>query len=442
MARSWPAPVKIFYIQAGNMGAHAEPGSRRNPAQCLAFCGLRNNIDEHTEHGRTCVGVAQPVAQGASPMRKKLTELSVAKMKPPASGRVEIWDTLLPTFGLRVSSTGRRTWMVAIRRPGKKQPSRISIGTLPPMSLVEARTAARAMMTAGAPGSPLKFKGLAEEFLEHGRTRKGRPWRAATLQAYQRVLRTAAEPLHHRRVQDIRRRDIADLLRAVSTERGATMAALTRATLGRFWSWMAEVDDELDYNPVTNAPLYEVGKRNRVLSDAELAAIWAATEERSDYNMIIRLLLWTGARRGEVGGMRWGELSKRQLTLWSLPAERTKNHRELVLPLPRQARTALESWPRIDGRDHLFGRAGYQGWSDAKTRLDARLRLNQDWDLHDLRRTVETRMAGLGIRKEIANRVLNHAVGPVTAAYDHYDYLAEKADALQRWADAISGTVR
>jgi integrase len=157
--------------------------------------------------------------------------------------------------------------------------------------------------------------------------------------------------------------------------------------------------------------------------------------------MIIRLPLWTGARRGEVGGMRWSELAA---DVWAIPGARTKNHRVLELPLPRQALAAIEAWPQFVGRDHLFERRsahGFNGWHEAKRRLDTRLRFNQDWDLHDCRRTVETRMAGLGIPKDHANRVLNHAIGPVTEAYDRHDYMPEKATALARWADELDRIV-
>jgi integrase len=377
-------------------------------------------------------------------MRKKLTDRTVTRT-PPSTGRVEIWDTVLPAFGIRISSTGKRTWMVAMRRPGKNNPARLTVGTLPPMSLAEARASARAMMARGVPAEPVKFKELAEEFLQHGRTRKGKIWRPATDRAYRTALFVAAEPLHGRRVHEIRRRDIADLLRTVSTKRGPTFAALTRATLGRFWSWLVEID-RADYSPVIGTPIYEIGKRERVLSDAELRAIWAATDQRSDFNMILRLMLWTGCRRSEAGGMRWSELGDANLhLLWTVPGERTKNHRPLALPLPRQAVAALDGWHRFVGRDLVFGRSangtGFSGWSTAKAHLDARLRFNQDWGLHDCRRTVETRMAGLGIPKEHVNKVLNHAAGPVTTSYDRHTYLPEKRAALQTWADDLERIV-
>jgi len=156
--------------------------------------------------------------------------------------------------------------------------------------------------------------------------------------------------------------------------------------------------------------------------------------------------------------------------VWTVPGSRTKNHRPLALPLPHQAVTALAAWPRIKDRDKLFGRVmrdrpdtGFQGWSLAKARLDNRIaranavrRLGKPlakgeepseddelapWDLHDLRRTVETRLASIKVRKEIANRILNHAAAPITETYDLYDYLPDKADALQRWADKLDTIV-
>ena len=138
--------------------------------------------------------------------------------------------------------------------------------------------------------------------------------------------------------------------------------------------------------------------------------------------------------------MRWSELVD---GVWLIPGTRTKNHRPLALPLPRQALAALEGWHRFVGRDLVFGRGpnGFQAWSKSKERLDRRLGFNQSWDLHDCRRTVETCMAALGIPKDHVNRVLNHAVGPVTAHYDQWSYLPEKRKALQDWADEIERIV-
>jgi integrase len=374
-------------------------------------------------------------------MQTKLTELSVARLKAPKSGRLEVWDTTLPAFGVRITENDARSWIVALRKPGSKHPSRIKLGEPGHMALGDARAKARELMAdpnalaAREKAKAETFGPLAERFLAHGRTKRGRELRANTVKEYRRALLDYAKSLHANPVRDVCRGEIADLIRTVATERGATTAMRTRAALSRFFSWLL-ANDKVAGNPVMGTEGYETPKRERVLTDGELSAIWAATESPSDFHMIVRLMLWTGTRRSEPGGMAWSELSD---GIWSIPGSRTKNHRPLALPLPRQALRALDGWHRLVGRDHLFGRgrSGFQGWSRAKERLDAQLGFARTWDLHDLRRSVETRMAGLGIPKDHVNRVLNHAAGPITERYDLHSYLPEKAAALQRWADEL-----
>jgi integrase len=178
-----------------------------------------------------------------------------------------------------------------------------------------------------------------------------------------------------------------------------------------------------------------------VLSDAELRALWRETEAPADFHAIVRLCLWTGCRRGEAGGMRWSELDG---STWRIPGARVKNGRELVLPLAHQTVTALQRLPVFVGRDHVFGvrsPSGFNNWREAKSQLDARLRFNEAWRVHDCRRCVQTRMAALGINRDVVNRLLNHAVGAIDAAYDHHTYFTEKRDALQLWADELDSIV-
>jgi integrase len=406
-------------------------------------------------------------------MKTRLTDLAVSRLRPPKRGKYS-WtpDALLPSFGLRVYVTGRRVWGITRRWDGAKNPSFRRIGDYgdspPALSLADARTKARAVLSdpeSVAPGAEpdqderpdQTFAVLAEQFLAHGRTKRGRELRAATVKGYRRALLTYATAMHRKPVGEVRRADAADLIRTTATKRGATTAMRTRAAGSRFYSWLI-ANGKVEHNPFTGTEGYDVPKRSRVLSDGEIAAIWSATEDPRDFGLIVRLCLWTGCRRSEAGGMRWSELTD---GVWLIPGSRTKNHRPLALPLPRQALAALEDWHRFVGRDFVFGRGptGFQAWSACKARLDARiaranaeLRLGRPlaedekpaeadalkpWDLHDLRRTVETRMAGLGIPKERVNKVLNHAVGPVTAAYDQWSYLPEKAGALQAWADEL-----
>jgi integrase len=383
-------------------------------------------------------------------MKTRLTDLAVSKLRPPKSGKYR-WtpDALLPSFGIRTYTTGRKVWGITRRWDGAKHPAFRRIDDYPAMSLVDARTKAREVLAdpenvapGDEPAEPDQdeqpdqtFAALAEQFLAHGRTKRGRELRPATKKEYRRALLTYAARLHVKPVGEVRRADAADLIRDTATKRGATTAMRTRAAGSRFYSWLI-ANGKVEHNPFTGTEGYDVPKRDRVLSDGELAAIWTETEGRHDFNMVVRLMLWTGTRRSEPGSMGWPELID---GVWLIPGARTKNHRPLALPLPRQALAALEGWQRFVGRDLVFGRGptGFQAWSQSKARLDARLGFNQSWDLHDVRRTVETRMAGLGIPKEHVNKVLNHAAGPVTAAYDQWSYLPEKRAALQAWADEL-----
>jgi integrase len=369
-------------------------------------------------------------------VHRKLNELVVSRLKEPGI----CWDSHLPGFGVRLG-VRTKTFIVSIRRPGFKQPTRLKVGHYPAMSVAEARSRAREMMAGGAPATPKLFGDMVREFLAHGRTRSGRPVRPATLNAYKTVLEGPGRALWHRPVGDIRRREIAAVTASTARQSGTAMASLTRSTLARFWAWLGEVDDEIA-NPVTGTPNYAVRKRDRVLSDAEIGSLWQATEGPGDFAMIVRILLWTGCRRGEAGGLRWSELNSFSTAkvIWAIPPDRTKNGKELTLPISRQMQSALAAWPQVLGKDTLFGarsQHGFNGWGDAKGRLDAVLRFNRPFVIHDIRRSVETRLAELGVSKEIRSRVLSHDLGDLDASYQHYSFEAEKRQALQRWADCI-----
>ena len=334
---------------------------------------------------------------------------------------------------------GGRVWGATRRWNGAQHPTFRPISGTEGFGLVEAREAARTVLGRNAGARSDTFSNLAADFLLHGRTKRGRALRASTIKEYRRALLTYAAGLHRKPVGEIRRGDVAEVIRATANGRGTTTAMRTRAALSRFWSWLV-ANDKVDANVVTGTEGYETAKRERVLLDGELAVLWSATQGDHDLNLIVRLMLWTGCRRAEAGGMRWSELVD---DIWTVPGSRTKNHRALMLPLPPQALALLDARSRLVGRDFVFGRGptGFQAWSQSKRRLDARLGFARSWDLHDIRRTVETRMAALGIPKDHVNKVLNHAAGPVTAAYDQWSYVPEKRAALDAWARELARVV-
>ena len=155
----------------------------------------------------------------------------------------------------------------------------------------------------------------------------------------------------------------------------------------------------------------------------------------------------TGQRANEIAGLRWDELHDDQIVL---PGERTKNKRTHLVPLSEPARAILAKTERKD-RKHVFGRddTGYQGWGKAQPRLDARIAESQGsrlphWTPHDLRRTVATRMAELGVQPHIIEAVLNHVSGHksgVAGIYNRATYDKEKREALNLWAAHLLAVV-
>ena len=204
-----------------------------------------------------------------------------------------------------------------------------------------------------------------------------------------------------------------------------------------------------DGNPVigTNRAADE-RSRDRVLSDKELAAIWGACRD-DDFGRIVRLLILTGQRREEVGGTTWSELDLAR-GLWTIPGSRTKNGRAHEVPLPASAAGLLEQTRLALRSGSLFGEGtgSFQGWSKAKAALERRISSGgtamEPWRLHDIRRTVATRMAELGVQPHVIEAVLNHVSGHkagVAGVYNRALYAAERRKALDLWGEHVRALV-
>ena len=192
--------------------------------------------------------------------------------------------------------------------------------------------------------------------------------------------------------------------------------------------------------------------RDRVLTAAELRLVWQLAGS-NDFGAIVRLLVLTGQRREEVGGMLWSELDL-DAALWTIGKDRTKNGLAHSVPLAPTAVAILRDMPQRDSRDYVFGVGDgpFQGWSNAKAALDERMMAAlggkkgdaaklKPWRLHDVRRTVATRLGDLGALPHVIEAILNHVSGHragVAGIYNRATYSAEKREALNRWALAVS----
>jgi integrase len=324
------------------------------------------------------------------------------------------------------------------RREAKRLLGLVAEGKDPQAEKIEAR--AKAADTLGR---------VADDYLKHAK-KKQKPRSYAETE---RHLLTNWKPLHSVSVFYLRRRQVAARLAEIETERGRVTAARARAALSAMFNWAIREGFDIAANPVlgTNRPP-EPKSRERVLADRELAEIWRGCRD-DDYGRIIKLLMLTGQRRNEVGGMRWSEIDG---DTWTIPGTRTKNHREHVVPLPDFALALIDGSPRRTNCDYVFGdgprrkgddHRGFSGWSKAKAALDERIvgmrrkTTKLDWRLHDLRRTAATVMADrLGVLPHIVEVILNHLGGHragVAGIYNRAKYEAEVRKALQGWAEHV-----
>lgn len=145
--------------------------------------------------------------------------------------------------------------------------------------------------------------------------------------------------------------------------------------------------------------------------------------------------------------MKWSEVDLGQ-ALWIIPRERTKNGLKHEVPLSNAALHILQSIPRREGREFVFGegQGGFSGWSKSKIRLDSRVAkigaVLRPWRLHDIRRTTATRLGELGTLPHVIEAILNHISGHkagVAGIYNRATYAREKREALDLWSKYIAG---
>jgi integrase len=252
----------------------------------------------------------------------------------------------------------------------------------------------------------------------------------------------------HALVREVRERGVPGLGRR-NLGPSEPRARSVYADLSKFFAWCVE-ERRLKTNPVIGVAKPKPPRsRERVLSDQEIAWLWQSCEELPEpFGACLKTLVLTAARRNEAAGMRRSELEG---NVWTLPGDRSKNHRAHDLPLPPLAMEIIEGVPATG--DLIFStnsRTPISGWSKAKTRLvEVMQRLAGEtkikpWTIHDIRRSTATKLAELGVAPHVIESVLNHVSGfrsGVSGTYNRNQYLPEKKAALERWAVHLQGLV-
>ncbi|KQS71464.1 hypothetical protein ASG32_28895 [Methylobacterium sp. Leaf361] len=392
-------------------------------------------------------------------MPKALTVRGIEALKG-GPVRTEVPDGLIPGLYLVCQSSGVKSWAVRYRAGGRTR--KHTLGRYPAIDLASAREIARRTLVAVASGrdpaadkaearrlagelaGPARdrFDAAAELFIERyaKANTKEQTWRES-----ERLLATHVLPLWRaRRVQEIAKRDVVELMDAI-VDRGAPVSAnRTLAVVRRMFGWLIE-RGVIVANPCADvkAPTAEKS-RDRVLSDVELRAILQACDRLNEpFGALIKLLALTAQRRDEVGQMTWREVDL-NARLWTIPKERAKNGIAHDVPLSDAAVTVLTGVRRIAGSRGLVftttGETPVSGFSKIKKRLDAAVPDAPPWVLHDLRRTAASGMARLGANVPVIEKVLNHtsgSFGGVTGIYQRHHFAAEKRAALEAWATHI-----
>jgi integrase len=386
----------------------------------------------------------------------KLTQTRIDNLKClPGKRDMLVFDDEQRGLGVRVTSSGGKTFLAQYTTHGQKH--RIPLGSCSAVSLAKARDAARAIMGDVARG----IDPAAERKNSAAEARRKAAHYAMTVSALlldwqslhlvTKRPRYATEAVRALRNAFARYLDFpaADLGRAIVVKtldalvrKGSTAMAARTAAYGKAAYGWAVKRGALSVNPFINLPVTPTTRRERVLSDYELAALWRATNDGRAFNNISRFLILTGQRREEVAGMVWAELTGDLLT-WTIPASRAKNGATHIVPLSAPAQELLRNIPVFDGLIFPGLRGAFNGWSKSKSALDARSGVT-GWRLHDLRRSVATGLQRLGVRLEVTEQILNHVAGSragIVGIYQRHDFALEKRAALEAWGEHVMAIV-
>jgi integrase len=385
---------------------------------------------------------------------------------PQGMKETTYWSAELAGFGLRCRS-GRsgstQSWCVQYRTKGGDM-RKHTLGGPPTVTFAAAFKKAGALLAAAKLGNDpagdarkirdsVTIRELVTRYTAYQQPRM----KPRSYQEVVRHLEAHAKPLHGRRASQVTQRAAVEVLQGIAKTAPVT-ANRVRASLSAMFAWGMKARLVIA-NPIaaTFKPAPEQ-PRERVLTDHELALIWACTGGAADHGRIARLLMLTGARREEIAGMRWGEVTRHGdgTATWVLPSERSKNHlpHELLLP-PLVASLLPEAREGADGapRELLFGEGDgpFSGWSNCKARLDKRIadanggKAIPAWVLHDLRRTLVTRLNDMEVEPHVIEALVNHAGGSakagVAGVYNRSAYTVQKRAALALWCDFIARLV-
>jgi integrase len=352
------------------------------------------------------------------------SDVGVRSLSAPQSGSVDYWDKSLPRFGCRVSQGGTKTFVLNIHN------SRRAIGRYPIITLSQARTEARRLLAEKTLGKirpmSMSVKQAQKLFIEDKKLR--RRWRTVRDFEYQFKRHYSLSG----QLEDV---TFAEMLRRLERIKSPSSYNSALASGRAFFNWCMR-RRYITESPVMGLSRRYTPSRSRVLTDDELKAVWVASDQCGMFGVIVKLLILTGQRRGEICALRSEYFSNNQCTL---PASLTKNGREHTFPTGPLCMSLVSSLRQTD-TSLLFPARGktnspFNGWSKGKAELD-KLSCVTGWVLHDLRRTFATGLAELGTSPHIIEKLLNHITGTISGVasiYNRFKYEKECRAAIEAW---------
>jgi integrase len=403
-------------------------------------------------------------------MRRELNDAMLRALRPPVTGRLELWDTRVAGLVLRITVSGTASWSVRARtRDGKR--TRPTLGGWPEVGIAAARKRARATLAdiqGGADPVVAKRDARADrvaraaqptvadrlaEWRSAKETDKGRPWSNRYASEVRRLVGKEIIPRIGRLPLVATTR--ADWTRLVASKRrtAPALASLLYRVASAFLGH-AEAHGWISAPLLPRKGLASLAPpaspRERVLTDEDLRNIWLATDKANPKpRAFVRLLILTASREMEAADIAIGEIDVIVGT-WTIPAARAKNRRAITVPLHKLAMAELlPLWPEhgeVAGPGwRLLGDiagSGVRGFSKLKTSIDKHSGVS-GWRWHDLRRTARTGLARLGVPPEHAEAALNHISGrsSLQRTYDKHNFADEIISALGRWQAHVASLV-
>ncbi|HEY2070399.1 MAG TPA: site-specific integrase [Rhizomicrobium sp.] len=355
-----------------------------------------------------------------------LTDPTIRALPAPDRGAVIFPDDLIPGFGVRVSEGGTRSFVLT------HGPRRIreTLGRVGVISLKDARAEAKRRLAEYTLGRnkprSVSWNDAKTEYLAELATRR----KPCTHREYTRILNC------YFRFGDTKLGELKPHDLKASLERLADTPAMRRyafATVRAFLRW-AHRQHYLDQSPMERMQAPRPSRpRTRILTDEEIVRVWNASGENT-CGRIVRLLILTGQRRGEITRLTGAMVGTNTITF---PAEHTKNGRQHTFPIDPMAKAILGVTPAPDTL--YFPARGrttpYDGFATGKAHLDKVCGFS-DWTIHDLRRTFASGLASVGVQLPVIERLLNHvsgSFGGIVSVYQHYDFMTEMREAILRW---------